>query len=229
MKNTSKRFVGYWHYGIILTYASVAAAIAGICLAATGKPSLGVICLFVSGICDAFDGMVAKTRKNRTNEDKLFGEQIDSLSDMVAFGVMPVMIGFGLGMTQWYYIIMYCLYVLCALIRLAYFNVTEELRVRDCNGQPRKAYEGLPVTNMAIGCPIFYLVATLFISPLIYCRLATELIMVAFYLLASFLFVFRFRVAKLHAKGITVAILITTALVIALFIVRWYVFGLHML
>lgn len=229
MKTTTKSFVGFWHYGVILTYASVAAAVAGICLAATGKPALGVICLFVSGICDAFDGMVAKTRKNRTEEDKLFGEQIDTLSDMAAFGVMPILIGVGLGMTEWYYIALYCLYVLCALVRLAYFNVTEELRVKSADGKPRTSYEGLPVTNMAVGCPIFYLVATLFLSPLVECRLAAELIMVAFYLLASFLFVFRFRMVKLHGKGITVTIFITTLLVIGLFLVRWYVFGVHTL
>lgn len=228
MKNTSKKFVGYWHYGVILTYASVAAAIAGVCLAATGRPALGVICLFVSGICDSFDGMVARTRKVRTLDDKLFGEQIDSLSDMVAFGVMPVMIGFGMGMTEWYYIIVYCVYVLCALIRLAYFNVTEELRERN-EGGARTSYEGLPVTNVAIGCPVFYLVATMFLSPLIYSALAAELVMVFFYLLASFLFVFRFRMPKFHAKGIVVTILITVALIIALFLLRWFVFGVHAL
>lgn len=229
MKITSSKFVGYWHYGVILTYASVAAAIAGICLAATGMPALGVICLFVSGICDSFDGMVAKTRKNRSPEDKMFGEQIDSLSDMVAFGVMPIMIGVGMGMTAWYYIILYCVYVLCALVRLAYFNVTEEIRIRTSAGQPRTSYEGLPVTNMAVGCPIFYLVATLFLSPLVECRLAAELVMVAFYLLASFLFVFRFRMVKLRGKGIVITILITTVLVVTLFLLRWYVFGLHSL
>lgn len=226
MKNTSRKIVGFWHYGIILTYLSVASAIAGICLAACGMPSWGVICLFISGICDSFDGTVAKTRKSRTEEDKMFGEQIDSLSDMVAFGVMPIMIGVGMHMTKWYFVIVYCVFVLCALIRLAYFNVTEELRVRG-DGAPRTSYEGLPVTNMAIGCPVFYLVATMFLGPVVHCPLATQLIMVFFYLLASFLFVFRFRMPKLHAKGITVTILITVVLIIALFLVRWFICGVH--
>ncbi len=227
MKNTSRKILGFWHYGIILTYLSVASAIAGICLAACGKPSLGVICLFISGICDSFDGMVAKTRKSRTDGDKMFGEQIDSLSDMIAFGIMPVMIGVGMRMTQWYFVIVYCIYVLCALIRLAYFNVTEELRIRG-GGAPRMSYEGLPVTNMAIGCPVFYLVATMFTGS-VYSLLAVKLIMMSFYLLASFLFVFRFYMPKLHTKGITITISVTVVLIIALFLIRWFVFGVHAL
>ena len=43
-------------------------------------------------------------------------------------------------------------YVLCALIRLAYYNVTEEERINDNKG-PREFYEGLPVTNSALIFP----------------------------------------------------------------------------
>ena len=75
----NKKFVGFWHYGVILTYMSVVSAIIGICLSVVGYPFYGgVICLWISGLCDAFDGAVAKTRKNRTQEDKMFGERIDS-------------------------------------------------------------------------------------------------------------------------------------------------------
>ena len=69
MKNTSKKIVGFYHYGVILTYLSVIAAITGICFSVGGnkdaRPDIGVICLLISGFCDAFDGAVAKTRKNR--------------------------------------------------------------------------------------------------------------------------------------------------------------------
>jgi len=91
MKNTNKKLVGFYHYGVILTYLSVVAAIVGICFSVGGnkgaRPDIGVICLLISGVCDAFDGAVAKTRKNRTREDRMFGERIDSLSDLIAFGV----------------------------------------------------------------------------------------------------------------------------------------------
>ena len=64
-----RKVVGFYHYGVILTYLSVVAAIVGICFSVGGNkgplPYVGVICLLISGICDSFDGAVARTRKNR--------------------------------------------------------------------------------------------------------------------------------------------------------------------
>lgn len=226
MKNTCKGLVGYWHYGVILTYLSVISAVVGICFSAMGKPAYGVVCLLVSGLCDAFDGVVAKTRKNRTDEDKSFGGQIDSLSDMIAFGVAPVMIGYGMGMRKWYFIALFCMFVLCALVRLAYYNVTEEVRVQE-RGGVRTSFEGLPVTNVAVALPVFYLVATMFHSPRLEIGLAADLIMTACYLLVAVLFVVRFRMPKARVRGLVVTIIILTVLLVALFLVRFYLCGLH--
>lgn len=210
-------FVGFWHYGVILTYLSAVAGVVGILLCATVGPFWGVVCLFVSGICDAFDGIVAGTRKNRSAQDRKFGEQIDSLSDLVAFGVAPVAIGFFRGMDRWYFIIPLCIFTLCALVRLAYYNVTEEERIT-MGGGKRTSFEGLPVTNVAIGIPTFYIIATMFSRPLV-----TALILTAGYLLAAFLMVFRFRMPKAGPRGVVITIVIYTALVVALVLVRTYV------
>ena len=48
--------------------------------------------LGMSGLLDTFDGKVARTKKNRTEDQKRFGIQIDSLCDIVCFGVCPVII-----------------------------------------------------------------------------------------------------------------------------------------
>lgn len=223
MKSTSKKFVGFYHYGVVLTYLSVIAAITGICFSVGGhreaKPGIGVICLLISGICDAFDGAVAKTRKNRTKEDRMFGERIDSLSDLIAFGVAPAMIGFGMQINRWYYIPVYGLFVLCALIRLAYFDVTEEIRTSDENCGRRLHYEGLPVTNVAFALPIFYLIATLF-PPFSIWR---SVIMIAGYLLLAALFVIRFKMPKLGVKGILVAMLVLGIILGSLLLVKHFV------
>lgn len=207
--------IGYYHYGVILTYLSVVAGLVGIFVSIAFNAFWGVVCLFISGLCDAFDGTVAGTRKTRTEDDKRFGSQIDSLSDMIAFGLAPMFIGFALGMKEWYYVPVFCIFSLCALIRLAYYNVTEETRGEG----KRKYFEGLPVTNVAVAVPIFYLIATMFIyiSPL-----AMELIMAACYLILAFLFVFRFRMPKAGVRGLCIAIGIVTVLVIALCLVRTY-------
>ncbi len=222
-KGNNKLFVGFWHYGVILTYLSVAAAIVGICVSAAFGPFWGVVCLFVSGICDAFDGAVAKTRRTRTEEDKRFGAHIDSLSDIVSFGVAPIAIGFNLGMKEWYFYPVFAVFSLCALIRLAYFDVTEEIRFAE-GGKKRTSFEGLPVTNVAVGLPIFYIVATMFTEPLV-----TYLIMAGCYLLFAFLFVFRFRMPKAGPRGLCITIAIVTVLVIGLVLIRTYVCNIPLL
>ena len=156
----------------------------------------------------------------------MFGERIDSLSDLVAFGVAPVMIGYGMGMHEWWFIAVFAVYVLSALVRLAYYDVTEEIRLQNPDCGRRTSYEGLPVTNTAIGVPVFYLIAIMF-------RalggtagiLVPKLIMCFCYLLVSFLFVFRFRMVKLGVKGLLVAISIVVVICVSLILVNVFVFG----
>ena len=206
-KTGKKKLLGYYHYGVILTYLSVISAITGICFSVGGNkeplPYVGVICLLISGVCDSFDGAIARTRKNRSKEDKMFGERIDSLSDLIAFGVAPAMIGFGMNINRWFYIPVYALFVLCALIRLAYFDVTEEIRMEDENCGKRKFYEGLPVTNVAFILPIFYLIATMFAPT----SLGYSLTMVIGYLSLAIAFVLPFKLRKIGVNGIVILML----------------------
>lgn len=221
--NTVKKknyFVGFYHYGVILTYLSLASAIIGICFSVGGNkdayPEVGILCLLISGVCDAFDGAVARTRKNRTREDQMFGERIDSLADLIAFGVAPAMVGFGMKIDRWFFIPVYVIFVLCALIRLAYFDVTEEIRTEDPDCGKRTYYEGMPVTNVAFFLPIFYLVATLFPA----FSIARTAIMTGGYLLMALLFVLRFRVPKIGVKAICVCMAILTLILAALVFVH---------
>ena len=214
--NKKKFVIGYYHYGVILTYISVISAIVGICFSVGGNmerhPEVGIICLLISGVCDAFDGAVARTRKNRTREDQMFGERIDSLSDLIAFGVAPAMIGFGMKINRWFFIPVYAIFVLCALIRLAYFDVTEEIRTEDPNCGKRKYYEGLPVTAVAFGIPIFYLIATMFPE----FSVARTAVMLGGYLLIAALFVSPFKIKKPGIKGIVVIMGILAVILAAL-------------
>ena len=218
LKETKKSrcpFLGFYHYGVILTYLSVAAAITGIYFSVGGRmeprPVVGVICLLISGICDSFDGAVARTRKNRSKEDKLFGERIDSLSDLIAFGVAPTAIGFGMAINRWFFFPVFVLFILCALIRLAYFDVTEEIRMQDPNCGKRKFYEGLPVTNAAFIIPIFYLIATMF-APHSIGMTAT---MVSGYLIVAIAFISKFKLKKPGVKAI-IKIMIAIAILLSI-------------
>ena len=143
--------IGFYDYTVILTYLGFSSGMIGIFLAITGNTFWAVMCLMFSGLCDMFDGRVARTKKKRTNEERHFGIQLDSLSDLVCFGVLPAIIGYSLGIKCTYLVPLIIIYPLAALIRLAYFNVLEITRN---SSTPVKEYTGLPVTSSALIFPL---------------------------------------------------------------------------
>ena len=153
--------IGFYDYTVIMTYISVVSSMIGIFCAVTDHISAGVCCLASSGLCDMFDGKIARTKKNRTEEEKCFGIQIDSLADIVCFGILPIVLGFKLGMYHIYGIAILLFYGLAGLIRLAYFNVMEEKRQNETS-ENRKYYQGLPITSMSVILPLLFVVSLLF-------------------------------------------------------------------
>lgn len=162
--------IGFFDYTVWLTYASLLSAVVGIYVSFSGggHPFIATVFLLFSGLCDAFDGKVARTKPNRTQMERNYGIQIDSLADLVAFGVLPTCIGDALYRVSTHlpdslmtciphpvYVGIFCIYILAALVRLAYFNVTEE--ENQAKGQlVRKVYTGLPVTSSALIFPTFF-------------------------------------------------------------------------
>ena len=145
--------IGFYDYTVLLTYLGFASGMVGIYLSILGDPFKAILCLMFSGLCDMFDGKVARTKKRRTVEERQFGVQLDSLSDLICFGVLPAMIGYSLGIKEIYLIPLLIFYPLAALIRLAYFNVLEIIRN---SSTPVKVYTGLPVTSSALIFPLLY-------------------------------------------------------------------------
>lgn len=148
-----KRLCGYYNYTVVLTYLGMLFGFTGIVFTTEGAYQHAVLCLMFAGICDMFDGTVAATRPRDVRE-KRFGIQIDSLSDLICFGVLPALFGYTVSGKTYPGFLAACLYVLCALIRLAYFNVLEEERQQAETGS-RSCYLGLPVTSVALFLPAF--------------------------------------------------------------------------
>ena len=147
--------IGFYNYTVILTYIGLASAVTGIYYAMDGKHIIvSVIALLVAGLCDMFDGKIARTKK-RTDAEKKFGIQIDSLCDLICFGLLPGAIGWAIGMREIYHYFILAFFTLAAVIRLAYFNVMEEERQKKTT-DVRKTYEGLPVTSVALIMPLLY-------------------------------------------------------------------------
>ena len=82
--------IGYYNYSVIATYASLAAASAGIYFACVSGTSWAVLCLMASGLLDMLDGRIAG-RCRRSRDEQRFGIQIDALAErsQYYFG-MPV-------------------------------------------------------------------------------------------------------------------------------------------
>lgn len=153
----------FLNYTVILTFVSLSSALVGMSfsfdnISGIGRPVwFSIICLLLCGLCDAFDGRIARRKKDRTLSEIRFGIQLDSLCDVVCFGVLPCCIGYALGMNCWYHIIIFCFYCICGIIRLCYFNVKEEEELIAEVKTVEKTYTGMPITTVALIFPLFYL------------------------------------------------------------------------
>ena len=222
--------IGFYDYTVVLTYLSLVSSTVGImvCLSGGGHPFWGAFFLLLCGLCDAFDGKVARTKQNRTKEEKNFGIQIDSLSDLVAFGVLPASIGAAMfrvlsleknaAIPRTYTVLIFAViafYVLTAMIRLAYYNVLEEKRQQTEEGAA-KAYVGLPVTSVSLIFPFVLLIHYVLpadITPIYF----------AVMLFCGALFVSRIRVTKPGVRGILIMVGIGAAEFLALMLFLFFI------
>ena len=183
------RFIGFYNYTVILTYLSVVSAVMSMILAHKAAFGGAMLCLFLSGFCDAFDGTVARSKKDRTEDEKAFGIQLDSLCDVVSFGAAPAFACYCMGMDSIPGLVILCLYCICAVIRLAFFNVQEAKR-QQTEGGCNKFYRGLPVTTSSMIFPLYYL-----LRPVIPGNVFLPVLHILCALIA-FLFVLDFQVKK---------------------------------
>ena len=173
--------IGFYSYTVVLTYLGLASAAMGMILTFQGFAKYALFCLAFSGLCDMFDGKVARLKKDRTEDEKRFGIQIDSLCDVVCFGAFPMILCYSIGMRGPAGILILVFYLIAGVIRLAFFNVMEEKR-QDETDEARKYYQGLPITSIAIILPLFCTLRPLlghrFLSELHICILTVGLLFI---------------------------------------------------
>lgn len=149
------KFIGFYDYTVVLTYVSLVSALVGMVQASRGNLAAAVFCILFSGFCDMFDGIVARTKKDRTQDQKNFGIQIDSLVDVIAFGVTPATVFYFSGVNSTFGIAILIFYVMCGVIRLAFFNVLETKRQANPDESAcLKAFRGMPITFSAVITPV---------------------------------------------------------------------------
>ncbi len=105
--------------------------------------TLAALLLLIAALFDFLDGRIARL----TNSDNLLGKYLDSLSDLVSFGVAPAVLGYSLGLQSWYALVVFVVFISCGALRLARFMITES-----------KDFEGLPITHTFLYGVLYFLV-----------------------------------------------------------------------
>ena len=150
--------LGYWNKSVYITYLGAFVAVFGLLLAINkGNVDYAFVGMIIAAVCDMFDGKIARHMKDRSEKEKDFGVQIDSLADIVCFITIPAITLYFFGMREIYQIIILALYIVCGIIRLAYFNVA----MSDKN-KAIEYYQGLPVPVSVLVFGFVWLLLKLF-------------------------------------------------------------------
>jgi CDP-diacylglycerol--serine O-phosphatidyltransferase len=97
-------------------------------------------------VCDVLDGYVARLARQRQS---LLGADLDSLADVISFGVAPAVVGFTLGLRGGWDMLCLTYFVVCGVSRLARFNVTAADLADDATGKV-KYFEGTPIPTSIV-------------------------------------------------------------------------------
>jgi CDP-diacylglycerol--serine O-phosphatidyltransferase len=133
--STPKRRKGIYILPNLFTLAALFGGFYAVVMAMNGRFDLAAAGIFSAMVLDSLDGRVARM----TNTQSAFGEQMDSLADMVSFGAAPALIAYewalkGVGRWGWIAAFVYCA---CAALRLARFNVNTAV-------VDKRYFQGLP-------------------------------------------------------------------------------------
>lgn len=179
----NKKIIGVYNLANSVTCLGVVFAVCAICLLGRDT-SLSLVCLIISGVCDMFDGKVARMF-DRTEMVKRYGIEIDSLADVVNFVLCPACVLIYVCGNNIISDVIGVLYVLSGLTRLAWFNITTDGDV--------KYYQGLPVTCSSFIVPFVYT----FLYKIFAGISCADYIFMAFFLLMAGLFILNVKIKKL--------------------------------
>ncbi len=205
--------IGFWDYTVVLTFCSLASSLLGMAAAMRNHFMAAIIFLALSGLLDGVDGRVARTKKNRTEDERMYGMQLDALCDVICFGVFPAFLCYRMGLHGIPGLLIEIAYCILAVARLAYYNVLETNRLKGENDGGRD-FHGLPVTSIAIIFPIVHLVG--FWVPKMY----KAKMLGAMLFITGILFVIDFKVKKPTIKCLILMILCVAAVLLATIYLR---------
>ena len=110
--------------------------------------------IFAALLFDVLDGRIARWRQKTS----AMGRELDSLADVISFGLAPAVIGYGCGMQGLYDRMVLVYFVACGVSRLARYNITAEALTGD--GDKVKYFEGTPIPTSGLLVMLMFVAAT---------------------------------------------------------------------
>jgi len=110
--------------------------------------------VLAAAVFDVFDGRIARWRQ----KSSAMGRELDSLADVISFGVAPAVIAYGCGMQGLYDRIVLAAFVACGVSRLARYNITAEALSE--GGDKVKYFEGTPIPTSLLLVIVLFWAAT---------------------------------------------------------------------
>lgn len=184
-----KKIIGFYRKCDLLTMTGTLSSFVGMILAINSHFTLAAFCMLICGICDGFDGKLARSKKY-SKEQKIYGVQLDSLSDIICFGVFPAILTSLLCNNIYVYIIC-AIYMMCAVIRLAYFNMLDAMPK-----SKKGIFIGVPTTTVSIIYPIILFVVR-FIN-----YNALKIVMPIMLILLGLSFILRIEIKKIDVAAL---------------------------
>ena len=189
-------FIGYYNIANLVTLLGLVSSVLACFNAMNGNIKMGVVMFLLAGLCDMFDGRIARSMKMRSGREKLFGVQIDTVCDMVSFGLTPVIIGYALGMRGVFDILVFLFFAVCGGVRLAYFN-TQAIARPDLK---MDHFTGVPIPFICYVLPFLVL------------------LMCFVYLLIAVGYILKVRIAKMSLRTGLIMVAVEAACVLGLFL-----------
>ncbi len=171
MKN--KYVIGYYNPANLVTISGAMCAVLACFMTARGHYCLAMAALSVAALCDALDGRIARATLTTGTRARFYGVQMDSLCDLVSFGVAPCFIAYLMGYDHTVDTLLYLLFIICGAIRLANFNTeatmdTPDLKMKYFTGVPipfsASVMPLLVIVHLLVGSPVFWLSRILFLA-----------------------------------------------------------------
>ena len=153
MKN--RFFIGYYNLANLVTLMGLCCALLACFLLAQGKVAISMMAFACAGLCDMMDGRIARASGATGKRVRFYGVQLDSLCDVVSFGMVPCFMAFYLHYDGILDILIYLLFVVCGATRLANFNTEVAI---DSPNLRSSHFTGVPIPFSVVVLPLLVII-----------------------------------------------------------------------